>query len=75
MSLGVWGIFFLKMFLILAGIFVIILLTPKLAAFIDSRRKPGDEPDGPRPERVEDEEKTENSAENGDDNEYKNDKI
>ena len=68
MSLGVWGMFFLKMFILLAGIFVIVLLTPKLAALIDKRRKPGDNPEEPRPERVEDEE---NIKDENDDNEYK----
>ncbi len=72
MALGVWGMFFLKLFILLAGVYVIVLLTPKLAAFIDKRRKP-DDPDNPspdnspeipepRPERVEDEKISENPA-------------
>ena len=56
--MGIWGVFFLKLFILLAGVYVLILLTPKLAKFIDSRRKPNEEgqpPEEPRPERVEDE--------------------
>lgn len=67
--LGTWGMFFLKMFILLAGVYVIVILTPKLAAFIDKRRKNSEEE--PRPERVQDSENTENSAEEGDNNQYK----
>lgn len=55
--MGVWGVFFLKLFILLAGVYVLILLTPKLAKFIDSHRKSAEEgqpPEEPRPERVED---------------------
>ena len=67
MSLEVWGAFFFKMFILLAGVFVIALLTPKLAAFIDKRRSRGKSPEEPRPERVEDDE----NAENNNDEKYK----
>lgn len=81
-GLGVWGEFFLKLFIILAGIYLIILITPKLAAFIDKQRKKSGTadptPEELQPERVEDKniksEKSEKIAEDGDDNEYKSDK-
>ena len=60
MDLGSWGMFFLKLIVLFAGVYVIIILTPKLAAFIDSHRKTGDRPDEPRPERVQSENDTEN---------------
>ena len=60
MDLGSWGMFFLKLIVLFAGVYVIIILTPKLATFIDSRRKTGDRPDEPRPERVQSENDTEN---------------
>ena len=66
--LGMWGEFFLKLAILFAGVYVIIILTPRLAAFIDRRRKNGGVPEEPRPERVQDDENKENSAENtGDD--------
>lgn len=53
MQLGLWGEFFLKLTILFAGVYVIIILTPKIAAFIDKRRKPGkDASEEPRPERV-----------------------
>lgn len=60
--------FFLKFGLLLAGVYVIVLLTPKMAEFIDRHRKP-DEPDppAPRPERVKDELITENNGAAADD--------
>ena len=67
MSLAVWGIFFLKMFVLFAGVYVLIILTPKLAAYIDRRRKQGSEPKAPRPERVEDNEAIESHADKDDD--------
>lgn len=55
MQLDQWGEFFLKLAILLAGVYVIIILTPKIAAFIDKRRKPGEEEaSAPRPERVDD---------------------
>ena len=63
-QLGVWGEMILKLAILFAGIYVIIRLTPKLAAFIDKRRKNGEDPDEPRPERVQDDENRENSGEN-----------
>ena len=60
MQLDQWGEFLLKLAILFAGVYVIIILTPKIAAFIDKRRKPGasetsEASDEPRPERVEEE--------------------
>lgn len=67
MSLAVWGIFFLKMLVLFAGVYVLIILTPKLAAYIDRHRKQGGEPKSPRSERVEDNEAIESHADKDDD--------
>ncbi len=68
-ELGAWGIFFLKLFVLFAGVYVIIILTPKIAALIDKHKKAAEqEPEAPRPERVEDDDKNE---ENNDDKEFK----
>lgn len=57
------AIFFLKFGILLAGVYVIILLTPKMAAFIDRLKKPGEAaPEAPRPERVQDDINSENSG-------------
>lgn len=57
------AIFFLKFGILLAGIYIIILLTPKLAAFIDRRKKPGETPpEAPRPERVQDDINSDNNG-------------
>lgn len=62
MQLDQWGEFFLRLAILFAGVYVLIILTPKIAAFIDKRRKPGEEvPEAPRPERVDDDEITEKS--------------
>lgn len=69
MQLDQWGEFFLKLAILFAGVYVLIILTPKIAAFMDKRRKPGEEvPEAPRPERVEDDENTENIAEKSGEN-------
>ncbi len=67
-NLGVWGEVLLKLAILFAGIYVIIRLTPKLAAFIDKRRKNGGVPDEPRPERVQEDENEEDPAENDGEN-------
>ena len=67
MQLGQWGEFMLKIAILFAGVYVIILLTPKIASFIDKRRKPEDELSAPRPERVDDDESAENADENDND--------
>lgn len=67
MTLGVWGEFFLKMFVLLAGVFAITLITPRLASFIDKRRGKGEDPEEPRPERVENED-IDNKDNNGKEN-------
>lgn len=57
------AMFFLKFGILLAGVYVIILLTPKMAAYIDRLRKPGDTaPEAPRPERVYDDVNSENDG-------------
>ena len=72
MTLGLYGVFFLKLLILFAGVFVLTILTPKIAAFIDKYRKPGEEvPEAPRPERVEDDNFSENSGENADENNNK----
>ena len=66
MHLDQWGEFILKLGILFIGVYVIIILTPKIAAFIDKRRKPGEDvPEAPRPERVDDDENMENPAESG----------
>lgn len=60
--------FFLKCGLIFAGLYLIIVLTPKLADFIDKKRAQNKSPYGeaPDPARVDDEAlKTEKTADNG----------
>ncbi len=60
--------FFLKCGLIFAGLYLIIVLTPKLANFIDKKRAQNKSPYGeaPDPARVDDEAlKTEKTADNG----------
>lgn len=60
--------FFLKCGLIFAGLYLIIMLTPKLADFIDKKRAQNKSPYGeaPDPARVDDEAlKTEKTADNG----------
>lgn len=60
--------FFLKCGLIFAGLYLIIVLTPKLANFIDKKRAQIKSPYGeaPDPARVDDEAlKTEKTADNG----------
>ena len=72
MNLGVWGEFFLKTAVLLAGIYVIVRLTPRLANLIDRRKSKEVSPEEkPRPERVEDEDNQEKSAAENDDKEYK----
>ena len=67
MQLDQWGIFMLKVVILFIGVYAIIILTPKLAAFIDKRRKAGEEvPEAPRPERVEDDENQKNDNESDD---------
>ncbi len=64
-TLGDMMEFFLKCGLIFAGLYLIIVLTPKLANFIDKKRAQKKDPyDGvPNPARVDDESiKTENDA-------------
>ena len=60
------AIFFLKLIILFAGVYVLILLTPHIAAWIDSRKKWTAEPEAPRPERVDDDLNSENSGENAD---------
>lgn len=62
--------FFLRLGLIFVGVYVILILTPKLAAFIDKRRK-NQQPPAPRPERVEDDEISEDTAGQGENNDDK----
>ena len=60
--------FFLKCGLIFAGLYLIIVLTPELADFIDKKRAQNKSPYGeaPDPARVDDEAlKTEKTADNG----------
>ncbi len=66
MELGAWGELILKLLVLFAGVYVIIVLTPRLAAFIDKRKKSGP-PEEPRPERVEDDIKTEENGRESDD--------
>lgn len=49
------AIFFLKLAILFAGVYILILLTPHIAAWIDSRKKGVPDPEAPRPERVDDE--------------------
>lgn len=67
-TLGSLMEFFLKCGLIFAGLYLIIVLTPKLADFIDKKRAQNKSPYGeaPDPARVDDEAlKTEKTADNG----------
>lgn len=76
MSLSTFMVFIGKMGLLMFGVLVIALLTPKMASFVDKRREKNPDPyDGvPNPARVQDSDtsKDENSAEEescGDDTE------
>ena len=60
------AIFFLKLIILFVGVYVLILLTPHIAAWIDSRKKWTADPEAPRPERVDDDLNSENSGENAD---------
>ena len=60
------ALFFLKFLILLAGVYVIVLLTPHIAAWIDSLKKDTSGPSAPRPERVDDDFNSENSGENAD---------
>lgn len=61
------AIFFLKLIILFAGVYVLIVLTPHIAAWIDSLKKNTPDPEAPRPERVDDDLNPENSGENTDD--------
>lgn len=54
------AIFFLKLVILFAGVYILTHLTPHIAAWVDSRRK--DAPEAPRPERVDDDLTSENSG-------------
>lgn len=76
MPLDMYGELFLKLGILFAGIYFLILLTPKLAKFIDSRRKNDRDPEAPRPERVQDDltdvtEESGSEPENSVDDKYK----
>lgn len=60
------AIFFLKLIILFAGVYVLIILTPHIAAWIDSLKKNTPDPKAPRPERVDDDLNPENSGENTD---------
>lgn len=63
------AMFFLKFSILLAGVYVIVLLTPKIAAAIDRLRKPEDPTlEAPRPERVDDDIDKENNGGNAENN-------
>ena len=54
------ALFFLKLVILFAGVYILIHLTPHIAAWIDSLKK--DAPEAPRPERVDDDLTSENSG-------------
>lgn len=64
-TLGDMMEFFLKCGLIFAGLYIIIVLTPKLANYIDKKRAQMKDPYGgvPNPARVDDDENSEKDAE------------
>lgn len=68
MEISVMAELLIKLAILFAGIYVIIIATPKLAAFVDKRRKKGEEPETPRPERVGEDDNAEPG--NSIDNEY-----
>lgn len=63
-------LFFIDMILLFAGIFVIAIITPKLAAFIDKQRAKNKSPyeSAPFPERVDDDISADNGADQNQDN-------